>query len=66
MNKIVLKGIDFYLILKTNIENAYLLSVYANTDGWIMAIYADFHPKYDAATKCCYMALVWHESCNYR
>ena len=42
MTKIVLKGIDFYLILKTNIENAYLLSVYANTNGWIMAIYADF------------------------
>ena len=30
-----------------------------------MAIYADFHPKNAAATKCCYMALVWHESCKY-
>ena len=47
MTRIVFKGIDFYLIiLKTNIENAYLLSVYANTDGWIMAIYADFQQKY--------------------
>ena len=53
----------FYLIIpKTNIEKACHLSVYADNDGKIMAIYADFHPKYAAATKCCYMALDWYES----
>ena len=30
-----------------------------------MAIYADFQQKYAADTKCCYMALLWHQSCSY-
>ena len=56
----------FYLIIpKTNIEKACHLSVYADINGKIMANYADFHPKYAATTKCCYMAIVWHESCIY-